>query len=120
MIDYINKYWFDILVIFVAVLFIILVISVISLPLIFIASKGELLYSGYYSKRAMIFSLANAAMVTFILVIASVVFGMGIADENAGSGMMMLIGYSLGFGMIYGSIFSYSAIYLFNKFINKG
>ena len=99
----------------IACLVLLIVISIMSLPLIYGAAKGELLFANYFSKRALIFSLANAVAITIILVIGSVVFGSAIPDESAGAGMMLMIKASLGFGLIYGFLFPYIALFLIDR-----
>lgn len=100
---------------FIGLIVLFIFIALVSLPFIFIALKGELLFAGLYSKRALIFSLSNAVLVTIILVIGSVFIGSVIADESAGAGMMMLIKISIGCGLIFGTLFPYFMIYLINS-----
>lgn len=99
----------------IACLVLIVIITIISLPMIYAAAKSELLFSGFYSKRSLFFSLGNSLAITIILVICSVVFGSAIPDESAGAGMMLLIKVSLGFGLIYGFLFPYIALFLIDR-----
>ena len=103
----------------IGILAILIFISLVSIPLIIIAIKNPLLFSGIFSKRALVFSLANAALITLILISASVFIGFIIADENAGTGMIMLIRLSLAVGLTYGFTFSYLIIYILGSARNK-
>lgn len=115
MTEFIKLHLFEI----IGIIVVLLVISILSVPMIYMATRGELLFSGLYSKRALIFSIGNAAIVTVILTIAAFFFGVTIPDESAGSGLMLLLKVALSFGLIYGSFFPYLIMYLLNSFMNK-
>lgn len=85
---FISKYLFEIGLFFVALLF----VSLFSIPAIFLAQKEPLLFSDFYSKRALFFSIGNAVFITILLVALSVFFTITIPDENAGGAMMFLVG----------------------------